>query len=167
MFRKAALDSLPYVFKEGLNFCEDWDLAVRLAASGWGNIYSSRVLANYRVWKDVTGFRGRRRAAEILGITHVLGSTLLEAWKERGWPLAELDAARMRFACAQSAALLDIDQSSLEFQHLRQLLVVLSCGNSELLDRQLERMRCQGFLGKAAHRLKLKFRDFWKAAFYH
>jgi len=167
MFRKAALDNLPYVYEEGLKFCEDWDLYARLAASGWGNVYYSRVLANYRVWKDESGLREQRRADEISGIVHVLGSTLLQAWHQRNWSCAELDAARAQFASAQSAALGSLKSDSAEFKHLRQLLMVLSNGNSELLDRQLEQMHSKRFLAKAVNQLNVKCRDFLKAIIYH
>lgn len=166
MFRKTAIDSLPFVFKEGLNFCEDWDLYARLAASGWGNVYSSSVLANYRVWKDGAGLRAFRREAEILGIKHVIGSTLSDAWKKRGWPASELESALISFACIQSKCLLDLSSDSLEYNRLRLLMEDLSGNKIEILDQHLNRMKRCGRWGVFLDRSKLYLFDFCKAVFY-
>lgn len=165
MFRKAALESLPFVFQEGLNFCEDWDLFARLAAAGWGNAYSSSVLAEYRVWRDASGRREQRREAEILGIKHVIGSTLSDVWKTRGWSLEELDAARVRFACVQSSCLLNLAPGCSEYLRLRKNLDDLA-GNKLILDDHLEKMRSHRRLRMLEEWLKLRLRDFWKAVFF-
>jgi len=166
MFRKEALESLSFVFQESLNFCEDWDLFARLAAAGWGNAYSSSVLAEYRVWRDAAGRREQRRAAEILGITHVLGSTLSDAWNKRSWPLEELESARLRFACAQSACLLNLAPGCSEYLRLRQILDDLAGNKINVVDEHLEKMRNHRQLRVIEECLKLRIRDFWKAVFY-
>lgn len=166
MFRKEALDSLPFVFQEGLNFCEDWDLFARLAAAGWGNAYSSSVLAEYRVWKDAAGLRELRRAAEIAGINHVIGSTLSDAWSRKGWPLTQLESARVRFACVQSACLLNLDPESPEYLRLRQNLEALAGNKIKLVDEYLEKIRDLRHLRVMQDWLHLRLRDLWKAVFY-
>ena len=114
MFRKTALDSLPFIYRQGMNFCEDWDLYARLAASGWGNFYTTQVLANYRVWEDSGGYRASRKADEISGIRNVISVTLSEAWRQRGWPIADLETARIRFACAHADVLLNFASDQYE-----------------------------------------------------
>lgn len=97
MFRKRALTSQEYLFDTEINFVEDWDFYVRLADAGFGNVYNSKVLAGYRVCSNAS-MRLGRKAAEILGITHVLCKTLEPSWQRRGWNCAAISAARKRFA---------------------------------------------------------------------
>lgn len=166
MFRRSALISMPYLYQDGLNFAEDWDLYARLADAGWGNVYSSRVLASYRVWRDFGGVRERRRAAEIAGIKHLLSDTLAEAWQKRRWPEAELRRARGEFAIAHSSALSDLDPSSPEFARLRLLLADLANDDVRAIDQHLDRLRRKGGKSKLVDALRLRASDFCKALLY-
>lgn len=122
MFRSQALSSLPFLFDPDLAFAEDWDLYVRLADAGWGNVYNSKVLASYRVWSDVSGVRSGRKAAEIKGITRVLCISIESSWSARGWNTNAIAAARKRFALAHSGA---IEVESLDVQERETLLKLL------------------------------------------
>lgn len=104
MFRRAAIPAGP-VYRHGMNFCEDWDLFLRIADAGWANCYVARELASYRVWLDHKGVRAGRRRVEIQGIRRVFEETLAPAWQRRDWTLGPLGAARSRFACGQASAL--------------------------------------------------------------
>src|SRR5690606_23416431 len=57
MFRRSALEKTGILYRPKLKFCEDWDLFLRLADAGWGNVYCNEVLASYRVWTDAAGDR--------------------------------------------------------------------------------------------------------------
>jgi glycosyltransferase involved in cell wall biosynthesis len=166
MFRRSALGSLPYIYQDGLNFAEDWDLYARLADAGWGNVYSSRVLASYRVWRDSGGVREQRRAAEIGGIKHLLADTLAEAWRKRSWPEVELRTARGEFAVAQSTALSGLAADSPEFARLRQLLADLATDDGKAIDQHLDRLRRKGRAGRLADALRVRAADLCKAVFY-
>jgi GT2 family glycosyltransferase len=97
MFRRSALQAVDY-FKQDMPFAEDWDLSVRLADAGWGNVYCRETLAEYRVWDDPKGVRPRRKMAEIEGITRVFEESLEPAFARRGWPLDSLRARREQLA---------------------------------------------------------------------
>ncbi len=47
MYRAEAVREASY-FRPGMRFSEDWNLLVRLADLGWGNVYTPRILSNYR-----------------------------------------------------------------------------------------------------------------------
>jgi cellulose synthase/poly-beta-1,6-N-acetylglucosamine synthase-like glycosyltransferase len=103
MFRKAALEAVGYYQK--LSFAEDWDLAVRLADAGWGNVYVPEVLANYRVWESIDKIRSRRKLAEIEGCRRLFETSLTPAFTRRNWSLAPLISARRRLALHHSISL--------------------------------------------------------------
>jgi cellulose synthase/poly-beta-1,6-N-acetylglucosamine synthase-like glycosyltransferase len=102
LFRRSALQQVDY-YKPDLNFADDWDLAVRLADGGWGNVYVNKVLANYRVWD--TPARIRRKLAEVEGCRRVIEESLVPAYARRGWSLAPIMKARHRLALGQAACL--------------------------------------------------------------
>jgi len=103
LFRKAALDAVGYYQK--LSFAEDWDMAVRLADAGWGNVYVSEVLANYRVWETVDKIRSRRKLAEIEGCRRMFEESLIPAFTRRNWSLASITSARRRLALHHGVSL--------------------------------------------------------------
>jgi glycosyltransferase involved in cell wall biosynthesis len=102
MFRRAVLHQLGF-YREKMNFAEDWDLAVRIADAGWGNVYCGGPLASYRVWSDAGNVRARRKLDEIEGCRRVFAESLEPAFRRRGWSLAPL--ARRRQALAAQHAL--------------------------------------------------------------
>ncbi len=104
MFRAEALRKAGY-YRGCPNFAEDYDLAVRLADHGYGNVYVDQVLARYRVWTDAGGVRARRKAEHVRGLIHVFHESLAAAWRRRGWNPAELHAARRRMATHMAASL--------------------------------------------------------------
>jgi len=167
MFRRSALDRLDFIFNQKLNFCEDWDLYARLAASGWGNVYTTQVLANYRVWEDAAGYRASRKAAEISGIHHVMSATLSEAWEQRGWPTSDLESARIRFACAHAGALLNFPPDTHDYRHIYNSLIDLEGNNGEFIAKIISQLKRRGFFRKLADQSKLRLRDFLKAILYH
>jgi len=106
LFRRAALKSVGFLAGH-LNFAEDWDLSIRLADAGWGNVHSPRLLASYRVWTDVAKSRPRRKLAEIEGCRHVFEHSLEPAFKRRRLPLTALLRKRRRLAAGHALALTD------------------------------------------------------------
>ncbi len=104
MFRREALQSVGYS-DSSLNFAEDYDLAVRLADAGWGNVYKRSTLARYRVWVDQAGVRSRRKATEIRGLSHVFNKSLASAFRRRSWSTLPLVAGRFLTALNQSRCL--------------------------------------------------------------
>src|SRR5215207_3149526 len=93
IFRRAALEQLD--FYEGRpEFVEDYDLAVRMADAGWGNVYLDEPLARYRVWVDAGGARARRKALQLSGYARIFTEVFEPAWSRRGWSLGPVRRQR-------------------------------------------------------------------------
>jgi glycosyltransferase involved in cell wall biosynthesis len=84
--------------------CEDWDMVLRMAAAGWGNVYAPRVLSNYRVWDDAQGVRAARKMSEVMTNIAIYKHTLIPEYHKRGWSIAPLQnnmrSKAIRFADA-------------------------------------------------------------------
>ena len=104
MFRRAALKQVDY-YRSDLGFADDWDLAVRIADAGWGNVYVNEILANYRVWDTPNSARSRRKLAEIEGCRRVTEESLMPAFKRRGWSQSPITDARRRMALRHAESL--------------------------------------------------------------
>lgn len=125
MFRKSALPK-DFIYRDGLNFGEDWDLWIRVADSGWGNVYVDSPLANYRVWTDSAGYRSSRKVAELRGIETVFDVTLKEAFLKRGWDVTPLRKARRRFANQHVISLTEISSDADGAADVKKALMSLS-----------------------------------------
>jgi glycosyltransferase involved in cell wall biosynthesis len=127
MFRRAALRQIG--FYRDLSFAEDWDMAVRLADTGWGNLYVNEVLASYRVWD--TPMRSRRKLAEVEGCRRVITESLIPAFSRRDWSLFPITKARRRLALRHAECLRANQFTETERSDLRQALCQL--GDSSAL----------------------------------
>ena len=86
LFRAAALKQANYYYANASwKGAEDWDLSVRMAILGWGNVYSSTPLTNYRFWVDSELVRFKRRVQEIECVTKMYKETLEPEYIKRGW----------------------------------------------------------------------------------
>lgn len=101
VFRRQALEAVGF-YDAAMDFAEDWDLAIRLADNGWGNVYVPRLLANYRVWEDAAGYRAGRKIRELQGIRHVFESSLEAAYARRGWATGTLKRRRRAITLSQA-----------------------------------------------------------------
>jgi GT2 family glycosyltransferase len=102
LFRRAALVQVDF-FRPAAQYCDDWDLSVRLADAGWGNVYVNEVLASYRVWD--TPARIRRKLAEVEGCRRLIEDSLMPAFARREWSLAPIMKARHQFALGHAVCL--------------------------------------------------------------
>jgi glycosyltransferase involved in cell wall biosynthesis len=91
LYRACAIEQVGY-YRPNLSwrFCEDWDMILRLALAGWGNVYAPQVLSNYRVWDDGKGVRASRRMAELRGNALIYKSRLFPEFTRRGWSTGPL-----------------------------------------------------------------------------
>ena len=139
IFRRAALEEVDF-YKTDMAFCDDWDLSVRLADAGWGNVYDERVLAKYRVWTDAGGVRPRRKLDEVEGNLRVFGEALAPAFKRRGWDEAPLLQSRRAMALSHGSVL---DSPLFSARERRQLQTLLrKLGGSSRLRVQSALLRC-------------------------
>ena len=102
MFRSKALRELN-VYEDRPEFVEDYDLSVRIADAGYGNIYVNEVLACYRVWTDANKARSKRKHLQLKGYIKIFEESLLPAFQRRGWNTKVIDKQRQKFAILHSA----------------------------------------------------------------
>ncbi|MUH00048.1 glycosyltransferase [Scytonema sp. UIC 10036] len=102
MFRAKALRELRY-YENRPEFVEDYDLSVRIADAGYGNVYSEEVLACYRVWTDVKKTRSKRKHLQLKGYVRIFNESFLPAFQRRGWNTKLLDQQRRKMALLHSA----------------------------------------------------------------
>jgi hypothetical protein len=92
LFRAKALEEADYYLPHPTwTFSEDWDLALRMAINGWGNVYAAKTLSNYRQWDDPQGARASRKFQEVSTTTEIYRQTLIPAYEKRGWSIAPLE----------------------------------------------------------------------------
>jgi glycosyltransferase involved in cell wall biosynthesis len=102
MFRSNVLQKLR--FYEGRpEFVEDYDLSVRIADAGYGNVYINDILACYRVWSDVKKARSKRKNLQLKGYIRIFEESLLPAFERRGWDTKVIAQQRCKFAIIHSA----------------------------------------------------------------
>jgi glycosyltransferase involved in cell wall biosynthesis len=130
MFRRAALQQVNY-YRSASGYVCDWDLAVRLADAGWGNVYVSEVLAGYRVWDTSDKVRSRRKMAELEGYCRLIEDSLLPAFTRRKWSLAPITKTRRQLALGHATCLRSAQFSNAERSDLKHALCEL--GDSKAL----------------------------------
>jgi glycosyltransferase involved in cell wall biosynthesis len=127
MFRAEALRRAEY-YHGRPNFAEDYDLSVRLADLGYGNIFVNSPLAQYRVWGDDAGTRHHRKAEHLRGLTRLFHGSFVAAYERRQWPLAEVRRARTGVAVRFATSIFMPWISAEERQELVPLLFALDDG---------------------------------------
>lgn len=161
IFRRSALEQLD--FYEGRpEFVEDYDLAVRMADAGYGNVYLDQPLALYRVWEDDSGTRSRRKATQLAGYIRIFEESIEPAWKRRGWSPRPVRRRRRALASHHCAHCFGPQYSS---EERRRLVVLLErLGDGPLLRARLA--LCRVGLGspmEASARLRGRARERAKA----
>lgn len=123
-FRADMLSSLGY-YRAGMNFAEDWDLAIRAAAAGWGNAYSENILASYRVWSRPKPQTLARKIQELEGCARLYDESVEPAFRDRQWSLDPVVKQRQKLALSYSMILDATWLSSLDCEVLASKLRLL------------------------------------------
>jgi GT2 family glycosyltransferase len=97
MFRAAVLKELNY-YEGRPEYTEDYDLSVRLADAGYGNVYCPEILSSYRVWTDAKGVRPRRKIIQLEGLTRIFEESMIPAFERRGWSVRPIHRHRQWLA---------------------------------------------------------------------
>lgn len=162
MFRATALKQAQYyLLHPDWTASEDWDLALRMALNGWGNVFSSEFLSNYRQWIDPQGARALRKIQEVSTNNFIFRNVLIPEYQRRGWITTSLVKA-MRSKAVEYADALDSphfsDSDRREYERLlRDMGDSYSLDLSFLLAKAgLNPMRRQ------IKRLRLKIKDILK-----
>jgi len=127
MFRASALRELDY-YRGRPDFVEDYDLSVRMAAAGYGNVYENAVLSRYRVWTDLKRARSKRKALQLRGYIRIFDEGFEPAFRRRGWETQSLVRRRRQLAVHHAAACLEPQYSRAEQAELVELLTTLAGG---------------------------------------
>jgi glycosyltransferase involved in cell wall biosynthesis len=121
IFRRPALEALG--FYEGRpESGQDYDLSVRMADAGYGNVYLDEILARYREWTDAKGVRARRKAARLAGYQQIFDEAFQPAWERRGWNPKELRRRRRKLALHNCAACFAPQYTAAEREELAGML---------------------------------------------
>lgn len=135
IFRAKALRELDFYGDGRLKYSEDYDLAIRMADAGYGDIYSDRVLAYYRVWTDANKFRPKRKGDQLRSYIWIYNESLLPAFQRRGWDTTVINKYRRKMALIHAAACFSPIFNESERAELISLLKEL--GNSPTLRLRL------------------------------
>jgi len=125
IYKKEALERINY-FNCKANFAEDWYMLCELAAAGYGNIFSNKILSAYRVWSDTGKVRQKRKLEEIHGVTLVYNEVLKPAFIKRSWSLKSMQKAITKRAINYSDCLAVSYFSKDEKEKLHKALLQLS-----------------------------------------
>jgi GT2 family glycosyltransferase len=107
LYRAQALREVNYYIPNlDWRTCEDWDMCLRMAAQGWGNVYAPKTLSNYRVWDDAQGVRAARKMSEVTTNIAIYKHTLIPEYRKRGWSIAPLQR-NMRIKAIRFADAID------------------------------------------------------------
>lgn len=104
MFRTEALRKVGFYGDGRLKYSEDYDLAVRIADAGYGDVYSDEVLADYRAWTDASKTRPKRKGDQLQAYIWIYNKSLLPAFQRRGWDTTVIDRYRRKMAIIHAAA---------------------------------------------------------------
>ncbi len=121
MFRAAILRKLNY-YRGRPDFVEDYDLSVRMADAGFGNVYCDKTLARYRVWTDPKQARSKRKALQLRGYRCIFDEAFEPAFLRRGWDTKSLLRAREKLAVHHAAGCFAPQYNSAERAELLGLL---------------------------------------------
>ena len=99
LYRSAALKEANYYHSNASwQYAEDWDLCLRIAILGWGNVHAAAPLARYRVWGDDEQGRFKRKMSGMECIIEVYKNTLEPEYIKRGWNTATIGKCMRRTA---------------------------------------------------------------------
>jgi hypothetical protein len=138
LYRRSMLVEMNY-WIGGPERCSDYALSARMAAAGWGNVYSDRLLSRYRVWTDKAGVRARQKQDQLNGFIHVFDDVLTPAFTARGWATETLRRQRRRLALVHANACFLSHYSKEDRDQLIGLLQKL--GDSPFLEMKMKFLR--------------------------
>jgi glycosyltransferase involved in cell wall biosynthesis len=162
IFRRQALHQLDF-YSGRPEFVEDYDLSVRMADAGYGNVYLDEPLARYRVWEDESGTRSRRKGLQLRGYIRIFAEVFEPAWRRRGWDLRPVRRRRARLAAHHCAHCFGPQYTPAERAQLISLLEQLGDGPRLRLRLGLCRLGLAPWLERGA-RLRGRVKAAVKAA---
>lgn len=80
MYRLSALRKVNF-YDERVAYAVDYDLSVRLADAGYGNVYIDIPLVYFRLWNDNDNYRIKRKATHLKDLIHIYDKSLEPAFE--------------------------------------------------------------------------------------
>lgn len=123
IFRKKALEEANYTrgrFVHG----SDYDLIVRLADLGFGNVYTNKILCQYREYTDHRYSR-YKPTSRIIGLLRTYEDSIVPAFKKRGWNLEKVEKSRKKCALNRSIIFAERNLSKKEKEEVKEALIQL------------------------------------------
>jgi hypothetical protein len=123
IFRKKALEKANYTrgrFVHG----SDYDLIVRLADLGFGNVYTNQILCQYREYTD-NRYSRYKPTSRIIGLLRTYEDSIVPAFKKRGWNLEKVEKSRKKIALNRSLLLAERNLSKQEKDEVKEVLIQL------------------------------------------
>lgn len=131
LFRKRALEDVNYtrnLHKNG----QDFDLTVKIADFGYGNVYVNKILSQYRTWYN----NRHNSASRIIALLKTYNETITPAFQKRNWDLGAIIKQKKKLAVSHSIVLItNTLLSAQEKKEITNLLITL--GNSPSLKLRL------------------------------
>ena len=118
MFKRRVLHEMDF-YKRGMNFCEDWELSVRIADAGYGNLYYTEPLACYRVWTDQGNVRASRKLTEICAAYELYEDTYLPIFEKRKWNTNDIEDQKTTYAINHSICLTQKNFTEVDKKQIR------------------------------------------------
>lgn len=159
LYRRTALESVDY-FKEDLQFCDDWDIGVRLAAAGWGNAYTNKVLSRYRVWDDNKNTRARRHISQVECSTRVFNESIYPNLSKFNIDKKSVDRYRNKLAF-RHALKSDQHYDNVEKQHLQNAIRKLATNKATYIYGRVANLIGADYLMEKKHNLKRLVKNFF------
>ncbi len=159
MFRSGALKDVNFL-ENCPDLVEDYNIQIKLASAGYGNVYSSKILSYYRVWGG-SQWSLERRITELEGLTYIYNETLLPAFKKRNFNPKKINYYRRQRAI-DMISILQCGLAEEKRTHVKNMLKAL--GDSPQLSFSIK-MLDWGlydylmFPGKVKIRLKQKIKE--------
>ena len=158
MFRAEPLHRLDF-YRGRPDFVEDYDLSVRMADAGYGNVYCDEILARYRVWTDPKRARSKRKGLQLRGYVRIFDEAFAPAFARRRWKTTSLWRERRKLAVHHAAECFAPQYTPAEREELTTLLWQLSGSPALALSMRLLALRLglrSFFESEQASRKRLK-----------
>jgi hypothetical protein len=107
-------------------YAVDYDLSVRLADAGYGNVYVDTTLVYFRLWSGLNNLRLKRKVTHLQDLVFIYNKVLLPAFQRRGMSTQIINRCRSKTALIHSIYCFSPNVNTVERGELVDLLRKLS-----------------------------------------
>lgn len=125
MYKSSALKKVRF-YDERVSYAVDYDLSVRLADAGYGNVYVDTTLVYFRLWSGLNNLRLKRKVTHLQDLVFIYNKVLLPAFQRRGMSTQIINRCRSKTALIHSIYCFSPNVNTVERGELVDLLRKLS-----------------------------------------